>query len=84
IEDAIFLVQQMDVKEMMVIGGGEIFELYFSKADKIYLTRVNTAMEGDTYFPEINEKEWTLTSKVENRADEKHAFDYSFETWERR
>ncbi|HRN47772.1 MAG TPA: dihydrofolate reductase [Niabella sp.] len=82
--DVEFLVKEMDVKEMMVIGGGEIFELYFSKADKIYLTRVNTAMEGDTYFPEINEKEWTLTSKVENKADEKHAFDYSFETWERR
>ncbi|MBK7097687.1 MAG: dihydrofolate reductase [Sphingobacteriales bacterium] len=82
--DVEFLVKEMNVKEMMVIGGGEIFELYFPKANKIYLTRVNTAMEGDTYFREINEKEWTLTSKVENQADEKHAFDYSFETWERK
>ncbi len=82
--DVAFLVKEMDVKEMMVIGGGEIFELYFPKANKIFLTRVNTAMEGDTYFPEINDKEWTLTSKVENLADEKHAFDYSFEIWERK
>lgn len=81
--DVELLVKEMDVKELMVIGGGEIYKLYFSKADRIYLTKVDTVIEGDTFFPEIDDKDWKLISHVENKADEKHAFDYSFETWQR-
>lgn len=82
--DAELLVKEMDVKELMVIGGGEIYKLYFPKANRIYMTRVNTAMEGDTYFPAIDENDWKLVSTVHNKADEKHAFDYTFEVWERK
>lgn len=81
--DAELLVKEMDVKEMMVIGGGEIYQMYFPRANRIYLTRVDTVMEGDTKFPVIDEKSWKLVSKVDNKADEKHAYDYSFEIWER-
>ncbi|MCC5758142.1 dihydrofolate reductase, partial [Klebsiella pneumoniae] len=49
LDDAIFLVKQMDVKEMMVRGGGEIYKLAFEKARRIYLTRVDAEPEGDTY-----------------------------------
>ena len=82
--DAELLVREMDVKEMMVIGGGEIYKMYFPKANKIYLTRVDTVIEGDTTFPVIDEKNWKLVSKIDNKADEKHAFDYSYELWERK
>jgi dihydrofolate reductase len=81
--DAELLVKEMDVKEMMIIGGGEIYKMYFPKADRIYLTRVNTVLEGDTYFPAIAENEWKLVSRIENKSDEKHAYDYAFEIWER-
>lgn len=83
INDVSFLVKEMDVKELMVIGGGEIYKMYFPKADRIYLTRVDTVIEGDTYFPAITEKEWKLVSRLENSADEKHAYSYSYEIWER-
>ncbi len=82
--DAELLVREMDVKEMMVIGGGEIYKMYFPKAQRIYLTRVDTVIEGDTTFPVIDEKSWTRVSKIDNKADEKHAYDYSFELWERK
>src|SRR4051812_356778 len=39
IDDAILLVNEMDVKEMMVIGGGEIFKMIFPRANRIYITR---------------------------------------------
>lgn len=83
-KDVELLVKEMDVKELMVIGGGEIYKMYFPKAHRIYLTRVDTVIEGDTSFPEIDEKTWTLVSRIDNKADEKHAFNYSFELWERR
>jgi dihydrofolate reductase len=83
IDDAIFLVKEMDVKEMMVIGGGEIFRMLFDKAKRIYLTRVDAEPEGDAFFPAINSNEWKLMSKKDHEADEKHKYNYSFQVWER-
>ncbi|MCH5688268.1 dihydrofolate reductase [Niabella sp. W65] len=48
------------------------------------MTRVDTVIEGDTYFPVIEEKEWKLVSMIKNKADDKHAFDYTYEVWERK
>lgn len=83
IEDATFLVKEMDVKEMMVIGGGEIFKMLFEKARRIYLTRVDASPEGDTYFPAISPSEWKLVSQKDHEADERHAYNYSFQVWEK-
>ncbi|MBC7949264.1 MAG: dihydrofolate reductase [Chitinophagaceae bacterium] len=83
LEDATFLVKNMDVKEMMVIGGGEIYRLAFEKAKRIYLTRVDAELEGDAFFPAIDPKNWHLVSQKNHPADEKHAFNYSFQVWER-
>jgi len=83
LEDAIFLVKQMDVKEMMVIGGGEIYKLAFEKAKRIYLTRVDAEPEGDTWFPAIDPKVWKLVSQQDHEADAQHAYGYSFQVWER-
>ena len=83
-KDVEFLVKEMDVKELMVIGGGEIYKMYYPKANKVYMTRVDTVIEGDTLFPVMEEKEWKLISSVKNNADAKHAFNYTFELWERK
>ena len=81
--DAELLVKEMDVKEMMVIGGGEIFHQVFNKANRIYLTRVDAEPEGDAFFPVVDPKEWKLVSKKDHQADETHAYNYSFQIWER-
>lgn len=83
-KDVAFMVKEADVKELMVIGGGEIYKMYYPKANRIYMTRVDTVIEGDTSFPVIEEKEWRLISSIKNSADEKHAFDYTYEVWERK
>ncbi|AHF14540.1 dihydrofolate reductase [Niabella soli] len=83
-QDVELLVRAMDVKELMVIGGGEIYKLYLPKANRIYLTRVDTVLEGDAFFPVFDQREWTLESKVDNKADDKHLYNYSYELWERK
>jgi dihydrofolate reductase len=83
IEDALFVAQQADVNEVMVIGGGEIYKALFARAKRIYLTRVEAEPEADTFFPVIDAKEWHLVSQKNHEADEKNAFNYSFQTWER-
>ena len=83
IEDALLIAQQADVNEVMVIGGGEIYKALFEKAKRIYLTRVEAEPEADTYFPPIHPDQWHLVSQQNFEADEKNAFNYSFQTWER-
>ena len=83
IDDALFVAKQTDAKEVMVIGGGEIYKLLFEKATRIYLTRVGASPEADTFFPSINNKDWRMLSQQQHLADDKHAFSYAFELWER-
>jgi dihydrofolate reductase len=83
LEQAIELAKQNDYKELMVIGGGEIYQMAMPLANTIYLTRVHTNIEGDTYFPALG-AEWMLESSEPQLADEKHAFDFDFEIWQRK
>ncbi len=83
IEDALFLVKETDAKEAMVIGGGEIYKTLFEKAKRIYLTRVEAEPEADTYFPAIHPSQWRLVSQKDHEADEKNAYNHSFQVWER-
>ena len=83
LEDALFVAGQTDALEVMVIGGGEIYKAYFDKAKRIYLTRVDANPEADTFFPAIDSKHWQLVSQRNHEADDKNAYNYSFQTWER-
>lgn len=66
-----------DVEEVMIIGGGNLYEQFLPKTDRLYFTRVHTRIDGDTYFPVINESEWELISQELFPAciDREHAFD---------
>lgn len=83
LEEAMAIAKQNDYKELMVIGGGEIYSMALPMAQTIYLTRVHTQIEGDTYFPELG-TEWVKESSEPQLADEKHAFNFDFEIWQRK
>lgn len=38
-------------EEVMIIGGGELFQLFMPYCEKLYITYVNKEFQGDTYFP---------------------------------
>lgn len=75
---------ETDAKECYVIGGGEIFKSAMPIAERIYMTRVHTTLDGDTFFPEIDKNEWECAAIMTFAADEKHAYSYTFETWTRK
>ncbi|MBK5273023.1 MAG: dihydrofolate reductase [Bacteroidia bacterium] len=83
-EDALFVAKATDANEVMVIGGGEIYRMAFEKARRIYLTRVKAEPEGDTFFPDLDSKEWQLVKHQDHVADKKNVYDYSFQVWERK
>ncbi len=82
IDAAITKATETDCKEIFIIGGGEIFKQSISIVNKIYLTRVHTTVEGDTFYPEMDKTKWKLISEDFHPADEKHAYAYTFQTWE--
>lgn len=71
-------------QDVFIIGGGEIYTQALPIADVVELTRVHTEVEADTFFPEIKSNEWQLTSEDYHPKDEKHAFDFTFETYIRK
>ena len=70
-------------EEVFVIGGGEIYHQAIKLADKIDVTKVHYHFDADTYFPEIDSKLWKVVSEEFHPRDEKHAFDFTFTTYER-
>ena len=82
-DEAIMNAVETNCKEVFIIGGGEIYKEAIEKADMIYMTRVHAQLEGDTFFPEIDQKKWRLEDNKDFEKDEKHVYDYSFQIWER-
>ncbi|CAM3637931.1 dihydrofolate reductase [Flavobacterium chungbukense] len=67
-----------------IIGGGEIYNLALPFTDIIELTKVHHTFEADTFFPKLNKSEWVLVESEENFKDEKHLYDYTYETYIRK
>lgn len=70
-------------KEYFVIGGGRLFEQVLPFTDRMYITLIDEAFEGDTYFPEISYADWEETSKVKGEKDESNPYDYYFIQYDR-
>ena len=65
-----------DVDEVMIIGGGKIYEQLLPRTDRIYMTRIDAEIEGDTFFPALNRADWKEIEREEYPAspDREHAF----------
>jgi dihydrofolate reductase len=68
-------------EDVFLIGGAEIYKLGLPFTDKIELTYINETFEADAFFPEIDFSEWKLTKEEFHSKDEKHAHDFSFQTY---
>ena len=69
--------------EAFVIGGASLYEEALPKADKLYITRVEAAVEGDTYFPEFDASHWRLVEPGQAEVDTASGLRYRFEGYER-
>ena len=68
-------------EDVYVIGGGEIYNQSIDFADKLEITKVFHSFEADTFFPEIDTAKWELVSEEFHPKDEKHAYDFCFQTY---
>ena len=72
-----------DADELMVIGGAELYRQMLPRADRIHLTQVGHAFEGDTWFPELAPGQWRELSREDHAPDERNPWPYSFRVLER-
>jgi dihydrofolate reductase len=56
------------VDEIMVIGGSDVFADTMARADRLEITHVHAAPEGDTFFPPIDPALWREVSRKEHAA----------------
>ncbi len=73
-----------DESEIMVIGGGNIYQQMLPRADRIYLTHIDGEVEGDTQFPEFDTEQWVTVFSEFREQDQQNSHAIFFEILERR
>lgn len=66
------------VDDVFVIGGATLYGQVLPRADRLYLTEVDAAPDGDTWFPALAAGEWRERSRDHHAADEKNAHAMTF------
>lgn len=72
-----------DSEEVMIMGGASLYREFLPMAQRLYITRVEATLPGDTYFPDWSPEAWQCRDRQTFMADDKNEYDYSFEVFER-
>lgn len=83
VEKAFIFCQKMEVSQLYIIGGGEIYKQTLPLADELLLTQVDATPEGDTFFPEFNKENWKVVFSEFHPADEHHQYSFTYLNYER-
>ena len=71
------------VAEIMVIGGGAIYQHCLAKADRLYITHIKAVIDGDTQFPSYDDGSWQQMASELRPSDDKNAYDLDFCVYQR-
>ena len=72
-----------DAPEIMLIGGAELYAQTLPICDRLYLTEVDAAPDGDAFFPALDPADWRETAAEPHPADARHAHAFTWRTLER-
>lgn len=65
VDDAVMIAERLNAEVAYVIGGAAIYDLFQPHLSRMILTRVPGEYEGDAYYPEWDQTEWTLVDETE-------------------
>ena len=72
-----------DVPEVAVIGGGEIYRLFWPLVDRLYLTEVDLEVAGDTHFPAVSPDEWREVGREHHPRGERDSASFTLRILDR-
>ena len=68
----------------MIAGGAAVYRLGLAVATRLYVTRIEADVAGDTFFPEVDWSQWCEQRSEQLPADDKHAYPFSISVFTRR
>lgn len=71
-------------EEIFVIGGSSIYEQTMNLSDRLYVTEVDCAINGDAFFPKFDIIDFKLISEEKHSKDEKNEYNYTFKVYDRK
>lgn len=77
------LAGELDVDEVVILGGAQIYQALLPRATRIYLTEVHASPDGDTRFT-FDRSDWREVTRERHEAGEKDSAPYSYVLYERR
>jgi len=81
VDDVLALAQDKDI---YVSGGLGAYKAFLPLVDKLYITRIEADIDGDTYFPEVDFSKFKEIAHTFRPKDEKNIYDINFITYERK
>lgn len=86
LQDAILLAKAYahakQQNKIFIIGGGEIYHQSLEMADVLEITEVDTVIEGDAFYPDIDEK-FIKTDETKTFYCDKSGFQFRSCTWQK-
>ena len=73
-----------DAEEAFIIGGAAVYREALPSADRLYITLVDSDVEGDVFFPEFDESAWELTEREDHPSDARNAHPCAFLRYEKK
>jgi dihydrofolate reductase len=70
-------------EEIFITGGAHLYNKFLGDADRLYLTLIDEEFQGDTFFPDYTQYQWKEVDMINNPADAKNPYSYTFLTLER-
>jgi dihydrofolate reductase len=67
-----------------IIGGGDIYAQAINDATVLELTMLNATFDAEVYFPYFSPKDWELVFEEYHPKDERHEFDFTYKTFNRK
>ena len=71
-----------DQKDLFIIGGTYIYDLFFEYCEYLFITYVDKEYLGDAFFPRVDWNKWKLISE-ESGYDEKEEVKFYFRDYKR-
>ena len=83
IKEALLTANKNGERECFIIGGADIYKLALPYTNRLYLTEIKANIDGDTFFPEFDKKEWKEISRTHHPADERHKYAFDIVIYDR-
>jgi len=72
------LAAESGAQELCIIGGAQVYALTLAQAQRLYLTVVDTVVDGaDTWFPSVDFTQWEEIARSDHPPDARHRFGFS-------